>query len=91
MMKPVDSFAETVNLGGGNTETQDGFGGGTVQTFAEMMPGSSRAPNQMAVFADQPMGTLERAETGTVPLKRQPHRGYESGTPQNSESENPGA
>ncbi len=90
-MGKLDSFAETVSIGGGNTENQDGFGGGTVQSFAEMMPGASRSVTEMGVFSDQSMGTLQAAETGTVPLKKQAHRGYESGTPINSETQNPGA
>ncbi len=91
MAKLENSFTETVPIGGGNTENQSAFGGGTVQSFAEMMPGANRNPSQMAVFTDQPMGTLQNDFSGTVPLKKAPHRGYESGTPMNDSEDYPGA
>lgn len=89
-MGTLDSFAEKSPISNGPaTEKQDGFGGGTVQTFAETVS-LSRSSTPMGVFTDQSMGTVE-SFAERVPLKRQPHRGYEAGTPANSESENPGA
>lgn len=91
-MGKLDSFAETVpTQSGPATENQEGFGGGTVQASFTESVSLSRNPIQLGVFTDQSMGTLENSETGTVPLKRQPHRGYESGVVMNSSENLPGA
>lgn len=86
-MGQIDFIGEKVSIGGGNTEKQDGFSGGTVDFIGEKVD-LKRTSSPLGIFTDQSMGTVEFVGD-KMSLKRQPHRGYESGTPQNSQGEAP--
>lgn len=87
-MGKIDMIGSEDPIGGGNTEELDSFTGGTVQFLGEKMD-LSRTLRPVGNFTDQSMGDLQRDFTGTVPLSRQPHRGYESGTPINAQAKAP--
>ncbi len=86
-MGRMDIIGDRMDIGGGNTEIQDSFGPSVTQMTGDMMS-LSKTNRPIGQFTDQPMGSLEF--TGDrMPLGRKPNRGYEAGTPCNSQSENP--
>ncbi len=69
-------------------EMLDTFKSGVVQSFAEDAP-LKRSSNPVGMFTNQSMGEVQDSFTGKVPLNRKAHRGYESGTTANMQSEAP--
>ncbi len=89
MSKNMQLVGDTMDLKSGPAdEMLDTFSGGTVQSFAEDAP-LKRSSNPLGVFTDQSMGEIQDSFTGKVPLNRKAHRGYESGTIENSQDDNP--
>ncbi len=69
-------------------ETLDSFPGGTIQFMGDQEP-LKRSNTPMAQFTGQSMGTVEMLGMDVGKLSRKPHRGYESGTTPNMQSEAP--
>ncbi len=88
-MGQIDMLGQQSPLKNGPAdETLDSFPGGTVQTFAEMAP-LKKSNTPMGQFTDQSMGEVQMIGMDVGKLSRKPHRGYESGTTPNMQSEVP--